>query len=293
MMDKHPITNSHIGLYNLEPKVVNTAMMEVSSYHKSQGDEVGYYSPLFHDSYDRIYAFSIFDFTPKEYVTEDMITGGTGFNPAIKLPEEIEAASYDWSLYPDCDFSIQWYSRGCFRDCPFCVVPQKEGGIRPVEPKNLNPNGKYVKVTDNNFFANPEWRDAIKRLQALNQPVEFHQGIDLRILTDEMVGALQSLPRYKQIRFAWDNPREDLRPKIRWLTERIRPYKLMCYVLIGYWSTPDEDLYRVEELRKLGVDPFVMPYDKHNPYQADFARWVNFKAIWKSVPWSEYKQREK
>ena len=34
---------SKIGLYNLEPNIVNTAMMQVSSYHKSIGDEVYIY----------------------------------------------------------------------------------------------------------------------------------------------------------------------------------------------------------------------------------------------------------
>ena len=37
------IIMSKIGLYNLEPNIVNTAMMQVSSYHKSIGDEVYIY----------------------------------------------------------------------------------------------------------------------------------------------------------------------------------------------------------------------------------------------------------
>lgn len=57
-----------IGLYNLEPKINNSAMMQVSQYYKNRGDEVEIYSPLFHDSYDKVYAFSLFDFTDKSYV---------------------------------------------------------------------------------------------------------------------------------------------------------------------------------------------------------------------------------
>jgi len=276
-----------VGLYNLEHRIVNTAMMQVSQYHKDQGDDVSFYSPLF--DYDRVYAFSIFDFTPKTYVKPDMVVGGTGFDPTIKLPPKIEAVSYDWSLYPDCDFSIQWYSRGCFRNCGFCQVPRKEGPIRPVEPKNLNPHGEHIKVLDNNFFGSPKWREAIKRLKTISQPVEFHQGIDIRILTDEMIDAINSLKIHKQIHFAWDNPHEDLRPKIRWLTKRIKPYRLMCYVLIGYWSTPEEDLWRIEELMKLGIDPFVMKYKKEEPYQKRIARWCNRPEIRKSCSFKDYK----
>lgn len=196
-----------IALYNLEPKIVNSAMMQVSAYHKSKGDQVYTYYPVLHDSYDRVYAFSIFTFTPKKYIKKNMIVGGTGFGPTIKLPEEIEEAPYDWSLYPDCDYSIAWFSRGCIRNCPFCIVREKKGYIHSVKPKNLNPNGKFIKVMDNNFFANPEWRQAINQLQEWNQKVDF-QGVDVRLLTKEQCQALDSLKHYHQIKIAWDLPRD-------------------------------------------------------------------------------------
>jgi hypothetical protein len=278
-----------IGLYNLEPKIVNTAMMQVSQYHKEKGDDVQPYMCFNHDDYDKIYAFSLFNFTPKHYVTKDMICGGTGFDIKSRLPADIEACDLDWTLYPECDYSIQWFSRGCIRNCPFCVVRQKEGYIHPVAPKNLNPNGDHILIMDNNFFASPSWRDAIAQLQEWGQPVNFHQGIDMRIIDKEMCDAINSLKQEGQIHFAWDNPKEDMATKLKEVFDYIRPYRLMCYVLIGYWSTPEQDLYRVETLRSIGVDPFVMPYNKHDRYQKDFARWVNHKAIFKSVPWNEYK----
>lgn len=176
-----------IGLYNLEPHIVNTALMQVSQYYKENGHQVETYKPLYHDTYDKVYAFSIFDFTPKHYVRKDMITGGTGFDIKSKLPPEITVCNYDWSLYPECDYSILWFSRGCIRNCPFCVVRKKEGYIKPVKPKNLNPNGKYIKIQDNNFFANPEWRNAIKYLQDIGQPVDM-QGFDIRIFNEEQGG---------------------------------------------------------------------------------------------------------
>ena len=280
--------NKKIGLYNLEPKIVNTAMMKVSKYHKDKGDSVEIYNHFLKGSYDKVYAFSIFDFTDKGYVTKDMICGGTGFDIGSKLPEEIEECDYDWSLYPKCDFSLIWFSRGCLRNCPFCVVRQKGGFIHSVDPKNLNPNGKYIKILDNNFFANPKWKEAIKKIKEWNQKVDFN-GVDARILNKEMAKALNSLKHEKQIKIAWDNPKDNLIPKLKEVIKIIKPYKLMCYVLIGYLSKPEEDLYRVEELRKLGIDPFVMPFNKKDKYQRRFARWVNMKAIFKSVKWENYK----
>jgi len=278
-----------IGLYNLEPKIVNTALMQVSTYHKNKGDDVEIYNPLFKSTYDKIYAFSVFDYTDKGYVTYEMIKGGTGFDISSKLPQEIEKCDYDWSLYPKCDYSIIWFSRGCIRDCPYCVVRKKEGYIHSVKPKNLNPNGKYIKVIDNNFFANPKWREAIKQLQEWNQKVDF-QAIDVRIINKEQCEALNSLKHEKQIGISWDNPKEFLLPKIEEMVKYIKPHKIRCFVFIGYWSTPEEDLYRVEKLRELKIDPFVMPFKKNDRYQRDFARWVNFKAIFKSVKWEDYKK---
>lgn len=276
-----------IGLYNLEENINNTAMMQVSSYHKNEGDQVELYNHFFHDSYDKIYAFSLFDFTDKGYITPDMICGGTGFDIYSKLPNEIVNSDLDYSIFPDCETSYIWFSRGCIRECPFCVVSEKEGYIHPVKPKNLNPDGKWITVMDNNFFANPEWEKSIKQLKEWKQKVDL-QGFDVRIFEREHGKALQELKFHKQVKFAWDNPKDDLRDKIGELLKYIKAWKLMCYILVGFDSSPEEDMYRIETLRNFKIDPFVMPYNKSEPYQNALARWVNHKAIFKKVSWDDY-----
>lgn len=280
-----------IGLYNLEPKIFNTAMMQVSHYYKSLGNTVETYNHLFHDEYDWIYAFSLFDFTDKSMVTNDMICGGTGFDIEKHLPAEIENSDLDYSLFPNCKTSYIWFSRGCIRDCPWCVVKRKEGLLKSVDPKNLNPNGTYITVMDNNYFANPNWEKAIDWLKEKKQKVEF-VGIDARIMDKEMATALNSLKHEKTIKFAWDNPKDDLREHLDLLTSVIKPYKLMCYVLIGFNSTEEEDLFRINTLwKEYKIVPFVMPYVKKDYYQRHFARYCNHKAIFKSHTWEEYQSK--
>lgn len=278
-----------IGLINLEPKIVNTALMQISQYHKSRGDSVGWWSPLEHRQFDHVYCSSLFDFTDKGQIPETAICGGTGFGLDNRLSQVIEECDYDYSLYPECDYSIVWFSRGCIRKCGHCIVPQKEGKIHPVKPKALNPKGKYIVVQDNNFFANPEWNEALIDLVIWGQPIDF-QGIDARIISDLQCQILNKMKHYKQIKFAWDKPEDDLYEKFKRIIEIIPAYKIMCYVLIGFKSTSEEDLCRVEKLRELKIDPFVMPYNKKDPYQKKFARWVNHKAIWKSVKWQDYQK---
>ena len=259
-----------VGLYNIEPKIENTALMQISHYHKERGDQVEWYEESLW-GYDKVYCSSLFDFTDKSKVPPQAIRGGTGFDLTTKLPFDCDL---DYSLYPACDCSYLWFSRGCVNKCGFCVVPRKEGKIKVAEPKNLNPNGKWIQVQDNNFFGNPAWREAIEWLREAGQPVDF-QGVDARLMTGEMCEALNSLNHEKQIKIAWDNPKLDLRPKLKNLTKYVKVYRLRCYVLIGYNSTLQEDIYRVRELQKLGIDIYIMCIDRTDKHQKKFQKWVN------------------
>lgn len=282
-----------IRLLAIDSKMPNIAIMKISTYHKQLGDDVDWYDPMF-DMYDTnlLYESRLFDFTPEYeyYPSCKIIKGGTGFNIKDKLPTEIdEIEELDYSLYPNCDYSMQFYSRGCIRNCPFCVVRDKEGYIQSVKPMKLNPNGKHIEILDNNFFANPNWREAVEDILATKQKVNLH-GVDVRIIDKEQCEALNKMKHIKQIHIAWDFAKLDLKPKIEEMVKYIKPYKIMCYVLIGYNSTEEEDLYRINTLRELKIDPFVMPFNKEDSYQKKLARWVNRKQIFKSCSWEEYKK---
>lgn len=265
--------------------------MKIATYYKDY--DIDWHNPLIDRDIGKLYISKIFDFTDDYHYTQnakEIIKGGSGYDLINKLPEEIEKITkLDYEIYPNIDYSLQFYSRGCIRNCPFCIVRKKEGNIYPVEPLELNPKGKHIEVLDNNFFASENWKWSIEHLLEIGQPVNFH-GIDARIMNEEQAYYLNKIKLHKQIHIAWDNPKNNLIPKIKEITKHIKPYKIMCYVLIGYWSTPEEDYYRVEKLRELKVDPFVMPYDKSDKYQKSFARWVNHKAIFKTVKWDEYRK---
>ena len=205
----------------------NTAIMKIAGYHKAKGDDVDW---AFHfDHYDRIYKSKVFTFTPDDNTADDadeIIKGGTGYDITSRLPEEIEAwTKPDYSIY-GFPFSIQFYSRGCIRRCPFCLVHDKEGDIHPVEPMALNPVGKWIEVLDNNFFANPEWREAIRHLKAQGQPVNFH-GVDIRIMDREQTEALKGIRLKRNIHIAWDLPQLDLTDKLKEVVKIIPARRLL------------------------------------------------------------------
>lgn len=289
-----------IGLIDVDGhNYPNFALMKISAYHKAKGDKVEWAEPPMFSAYDRVYRSKIFTFTPDSPdVYPEEIRGGTGYDVKSKLPVEIEnVCALDYSIYPQYNFSIQFFSRGCIRQCPFCLVKDKEGGITPVSPVNLNPNGDHIEVLDNNFFANPNWKEAINYLLAQKQKVNLH-GVDIRIMNEEQAYWLNKLRLYRNIHIAWDLPALDLTEKLKEVTQYIKPYKLMCYVLIGYNSTVTQDMYRIERLRELGIKPYVMPYrdfeNKRVPsqYEKDLAQYVNKPMIFKSCTFAEFQPRK-
>lgn len=290
-----------IGLIDVDShKYPNFALMKLSAWHKAHGDSVEWADALFGDKYDRIYKSKIFTFTPDENTPWgcEVIKGGTGYDIKSRLPVEIENSTLmDYSLYPQYGFSIQFFSRGCIRRCPFCLVHDKEGGIRPVEPVQLNPYGTHIEVFDNNFFASPEWKSAVDYLLGTRQKVNLH-GVDVRIMDEEQAYWLNRLPLYKSVHIAWDLPQIDLTEKLLEVTRYIKPWKLMCYILVGFNSSMEQDMYRIERCRELGIKPFVMPYrdfenrSQPSQYAKDLAQYVNKPMIFKSCDFKDFSPRK-
>jgi len=279
-----------IGIHTPDSKLPNVAIMKIANYWKKRGENVEWYLPLMTNEFKKIYISKLFNFTDDlEYEHDDVTKGGTGYDIALKLPEEIENEDVTYDIYPNCDYTVQFYSRGCPRTCSFCVVPRKEGNIYTVKPMAMNPRGKWLYILDNNFFASPTWEAAMDDIKRIDQPTRF-EGIDIRLLTEEHSKALSEVKIKGQIHIAWAFPKNKIDEEIKRVLSYgyLKAYKFMAYVIIGYSSTEEEDLYRVEKLRDLGVDPFVMPYNKKDPYQKRFARWVNHKAIFKTVKWEDY-----
>lgn len=291
-----------IGLVDVDGhNFPNFALMKISAYHKAQGDIVEWADPLFGGgSYDKVYMSKIFTFSP-DYPYEfdcEVVKGGTGYDIMSRLPIEIEASpAMDYTIYPDCEYSLQFFSRGCIRKCPFCLVKEKEGYIHPVQPVELNPNGKWIEVLDNNFFANPDWKKSIEYLLNAGQQVKLH-GVDIRIMTEEQAYWLNRLRLKGNIHIAWDLPALDLTQKLQEVTKYIKAHKLTCYVLVGYNSTIEQDMFRIATLRRFGISPFVQPYrdyeNKRKPsqYEKDLARWANNKFLYKSCKFDDYEPRK-
>lgn len=174
---------------------------------------------------------------------------------------------------------------------------KKEGYIRSVHPVDLNPKGEWIEVLDNNFFANPRWKEAIDYLIKAGQMVNFH-GVDVRIMNEEQAFYLSKLKLKRRIHIAWDLPDIDLTEKLKEVTKYIKPRNLSCYVLVGFNSTIEQDIYRLNRLKELGISPFVQPYRDFNNdrkptlYEKDIAQWANKHQIFKSCDFADFSPRK-
>ncbi len=289
---------NRIALCAVDGKWMNLALMRWSAWHKAQGDQVEWFGSLF-GPYDLVYASKVFTQTPDNpYLPAGTVKGGTGYDLTTVLPPEVEAMFPDYSLYGVTDTAIGFTTRGCVRHCPFCVVPQKEGHLRVVGDLHSfwRKGQKKVILLDNNLTAAPmeHFRLIIDQLTENNLQAEFSQGLDIRLLNEEHAALLAQLHPGKSghIHFAWDNPADEdaVRRGIALLAKHLPLRRIIFYVLIGYNTTRAEDEHRAYALRGLGVQPFVMAYDKKHRYQMDFARYVNRKEIFMSVPTFEQYQ---
>jgi hypothetical protein len=306
-------------LIDYDGKLPNLALMKLSTWHKAQGDEV-YLNSC--DNPDKVYISTLFTWNKPKVESllklfPDAEIGGTGWDIVKKLPDEIEACKPDYDLYTVDDIlprirggiatkaskitkaqtvvnaGIGFTSRGCVRNCGFCFVPPKEGKLHHVAEISdlLNPRSNVLILLDNNLTADPDCIDKLNEIRDRGLTVDISQGIDVRLLTPEIAQALSQVRHLRSLHYAWDlmSFEKQIIAGIKILQRSVKAYKQMCFMLTGFNTSFDEDMYRFGKLRELGVDPYVMPYNLAYSDQKHhcFARWVNSR-IYKSCSFDEY-----
>ena len=283
-----------IGLIDVDRhNFPNLCLMKLSAYHKAAGDKVEWWRPA--GRYDVVYKSRVFtDTYSKDEITvrnaAKIITGGTGYGTDTALPYDVDHTRPDYSLYPQfADTAYGFLSRGCPRNCGFCIVSGKEGrkSVKTADLSEFWDGQKEIKLMDANLLACADHEKLIEQLAQSGAWVDFTQGLDIRLVNRDNISLLNRV-RTKAVHFAWDNPNEDLTGHFqRFLdfTTVKSSRKRRVYVLTNYGSTHEQDLYRVNTLRAMGFDPYVMIYERPTapPVTRHLQRWVNNKRIFYTV----------
>ena len=313
-----------IGLIDVDGhNFPNLPLMKISAYHKSKGDSVEWYEPLFHsigEPLDIVYMSRIFgDEYSQDYPyfvnANKVIKGGTGYNIKVidgeeifdkenhkNLPNEIEHMYPDYSLCPEYtkNTAYGFLTRGCCNDCSFCIVSKKEGRCsHKVADLSEFWNGqKHIKLLDPNILACKDHMELLQQLVDSKAKVDFTQGLDARFINKDNLELLKKI-NIEMLHFAFDFMKNEkkivnglkLAKEVLQVDER----KAVVYMLTNYDTTIEQDLYRVNLIRKLGYMPDVRIYrksslPKHHILK-DLQRWTLMRAVYRSVEFMDYKPR--
>ncbi len=293
----------------------NLAIMKLSTYYKQKGcnvrlitfDEINQ-STLFTSEFDVVFVSKVFSDTETPTFIDNLpfvVKGGSGFyyDKATPLHPEIEHSFPDYHLYdsyPSCqnsyykDYSIGFLTRGCIRQCSFCINRNSKKVEHHAEIKEFYDKERpYIMLLDDNITAYKYFYNVLDELDSLNTPFVFKQGMDFRLLNEKKMQRLWkanylSADKNKQgkgarvYHFAFDNIAD-----YNIIEKRLKEYyyskpyafKVFFYVLVGFdrqnkydesfWRQDITDLLkRVELLFKYNAYPYVMKHINHkqSPY---------------------------
>ena len=296
----------------------NLALCKIARYHRQQGDTVEWASPFFH--YDVIYMSKVFNFSPDDlyiYDADKIIRGGTGYDITSQLPDKIDRIQPDYSIYPNVpkDTAYGFLTRGCPNKCPWCVVPKKEGYIRPyMDADEIAIEGRHKLVLmDNNILAAGDYaKQQFHKIIDRGYRVDFNQALDARLVTDEFA---QLLARMKwldnnRIRFGCDTHAQIA--QCERAIDLIKSYGFHgqfflytmlndnfqeCYERINHWWRIMQDARRNHTGNYVYAyaQPYRDPNNPHRPipqWQKDMAGWVNKKAHFVAHSFEDFEPRK-
>lgn len=294
-----------IGLIDVDYSgFCNLALMKISAWHKSIGDEVEWYSQLC--NYDKVYMAKVFSFTPDYgyYVNAPNVEkGGTGYDLKKTLPDYIDRLQPDYSIYPSIDNKTAYgfLTRGCPNHCKWCIVPKKEGDIKPymdVEEIAINGRNNLI-LMDNNILASDYGLKQIEKIARLKLKSDFNQGLDARLVTEDIAKLLAKVKWIKRIRFGCDTPGqiEEVEKAIALINKYGYKGEYFLYCILMDF---DESFKRVNHWRSnKKIIPHCQPFrDINNPrqvipqWQKDLAQWADRKELFNTCEFKDFEPRK-
>ena len=290
----------------------NLALMKLARWHKAHGDSVEMYDPLF-SSYDRLYMSKVFTHTPDyDFAVnnvKEIIKGGTGYDASIKLPYEIDHTQHDYSIYGDMidkHTAYGFLTRGCINHCAWCIVPKKEGMIRPymdVDEIAIEGRNKLV-LMDNNILACDYGLVQLDKIAFRQYIVDFNQAMDARLVTDGAAKLIAKVHWHPYIRFGCDTHSQiracaEAIDRIDHYSGRRRQYMLYtmlhgniqeCYERLSYWKQPKYKNY-VHCMSQPMLN-FSKRHQNIPKWQKDMARWSNRREYYTSSDFRDFRPRK-
>lgn len=216
------------------------------------------------------------------------------------------------SYYKDyLDYSIGFYTRGCFRQCSFCV----NKGTKKVEMYSdlkywVDENRSSIYLWDDNILgagnlvedANgkkiPLWEKCLDDLMIVGKPFQFRQGLDMRLMTEKMAEKLSKCKYHGDFIFAFDHIKDkELIEKKLSIWRKYCRKETKFYVLVAYDGLDENDVEnafeRIKILMSQGCLPYIMRYEAYKDSRfktlyTQLARWCNQPNFLKKTSFRQY-----
>jgi hypothetical protein len=294
------VDGGHTGFPNL-------ALMKIAAYYKQHGANVEWANPMF-GNYDQVYMSKIFTFTPDvldDYHCE-VVKGGTGYDLHKQLPIDIDNMQPDYTMYPRIDHRTAYgfLTRGCPNHCKWCVVPIKEGSVRPyrdVEEIATNDRTNLV-LMDNNILASDYGLQQVAKIADNGYRVDFNQALDARLITDDIAQLLAKVHWIQVIRLGCDTPQQivECERAMRMIDSyRDKPMHYLLYTMIGITSMKEcyerTSHFRSNKYVRLVVQPyrdFNDPHQQIPQWQKDMARWAMRREYYATCDFKDFAPRK-
>lgn len=303
----------------------NIALGKIARWHSMRGDTVEWAKPIdlfCHARYDILYASKVFNFSPdvdfRQFSYDRLEKGGTGYDIYKRLPDEIDRLQPLYELFPWLPHTHAYgkLTEGCPNKCFWCVVPKKEGYIRPyMDIEQIAIEGRtHVVLMDNNILAAGKY--AVEQLQKiidLGLHIDFNQAMDARLVTPEYAELLGKVKWIdSRIRFGCDTTAQikDCERAMQLINDAGFRGEYFLYTMIGgkndftecydrihYWWKRLQDFRHNKQGR--AVYAYAQPYrDPLNPnhtipeWQKDMARWCNKRMIFCTTDFKDFEPRK-
>lgn len=304
----------------------NLALGKIARYYKGQDHTVEWAEPfsLFNEEpYGILFMSKVFNFSPdvdlNNYRFIKVVKGGTGYEVTSKLPEDIDRLQPDYSMFPTIpnDTAYGFLTRGCPNKCRWCVVPRKEGAVRPyMDIKEIAIDGrKNIVLMDNNILALKDYAiEQMTKAIDLGLRIDFNQAMDARLVTDDLADLMARMKWMDnsgnaRIRFGCDTTAQikACERAIEMLERRGYKGQFFLYTMlhgtleesynrIHYWWERNHEVRRTHQ--RCHVYPHAQPFrDTTKPnqvpqWQKDLAGWCNKRQYFESFDFKDFSPRK-
>lgn len=227
----------------------------------------------------------------------DWVMKNCGIKPHIGLDERFEhmPGEYEWTFT----------SRGCPRNCSFCLVTALEGK-KVIENDDFLP---APNIGDNNILmTSARHQENVVEREKQFSSVDINSGFDCRVFAlnpDYYFNLWSQLP-LRCWRFAFDSPEQEepIKKVLKYLQGKgLDRHRVQVYVICNFNASPAEVRRRADIIKSYGMWPYLMIYRPVNTVEKGYIspRWTyhiistmigyyNQPSIWMSCSFTEYKR---